>query len=186
MPAPTITPGGSINKEGLSVTVFNSNQTITLWSATGGTLSSITATSATWKAPNVSGTYTLSAKNAANETTVITITVVGVFQPEWWAFLNQVTKDKKVRVFIPLSGAPQSRTDQGAKEAWDIKRSDADSDVYLALEAFWNAHYPPSADRLFYLDDVLLERRITCYANSGLTREPSETGVGWSMRIQEV
>jgi len=138
MSAPVISPGGPLAKHGKDVRGFTADQDVT-WTKTGGTFANTTADSVDWTAPNVTGTYTVTATNDDDQTDTVTITVIAEifavpsrgYEPE---------DDRKMLVFEPDSGSTQERS-KGDKSTFPFVKNNAKKAEYLEMKALWDAHY---------------------------------------------
>lgn len=140
MPVPVITPAGPLAKRGKDVQAFTATNGVDSWAASGGTLSNQTAGGATWEAPNVGGSYTVTATNASGST-IVTITVTGVVPtPPNWEF--KVHNKKKVLLFESDSGERQTRSKGPRKRTFDFVANTRQKVNFTEFEAFWDAHYP--------------------------------------------
>jgi hypothetical protein len=139
MAAPIITPAGPLTKHGKDVQHFTSDQDVT-WTKSGGTFSGTAARAVDWKAPNITASYTVTAENAGNETTTVTIAVTAVvpFAPD---YDFEPVDDKKVLSFTPDNGPDQTRT-KGPKNSFPFVRQGAQKAEYDEMRQFWNDNYP--------------------------------------------
>jgi len=137
MSAPVITPAGPLAKHGKDVQHFTSDQDVT-WTKSGGTFANTAARSIDWTAPNVTGSYTVTAENAGHETTAVTITVIAEifavpsrdYEPE---------DDDETLVFEPDLGTPQTRS-KGDKSTFPFVKNNAQKSEYLEVKALYDAH----------------------------------------------
>lgn len=139
MSAPVIAPVSPIARHGKSVQHFTSDQDVT-WTKLGGTFSGTAARAVDWTAPNVGGSYTVTATNGSAEATTITITVTGVvpFMPNWGF---EPEDGKKVLVFDPDQGDRQTRT-KGEESTFPFIRNGCQNAELTEIRAFHAAHYP--------------------------------------------
>lgn len=103
MAAPVLSPAGPLTKRGKQVQAFaNTGGAVTSWTTTGGTLSGTSGASATWTAPNISGTYKVRGTNSDGFSEVtITVTSVAVAAPSW---KYEGDYDRKFLSWTPDSG----------------------------------------------------------------------------------
>lgn len=181
MPSPIITPAGPLSRAGKDVQDFTANQAVT-WSASGGTLSLITATTARWTAPNVTGAYTVTATNGVDPSTVVTITVMAVL-PNYWSWKNPVIMKKDVLIFKPISGPKQTRTLSPSAHNWELGNEDTSYERFLEMEAFWDAHHP--GKKFAMIDPVKNERRTYQTDSDYNGHYNSADSFSWSGRIEE-
>lgn len=138
MAAPVITPAGPLADHGKDVEHFTSDQDVT-WTKSGGTFSGTGARAVDWTAPNVTGTYTVTAENAGHETTTVTIVVIAeIFAVPSRGY--EPVNDKKMLVFEPDSGAPEVRS-KGDKSTFPFVKNNAKKAEALEVKALWEAHY---------------------------------------------
>lgn len=166
MPVPVITPAGPLAMRGKASQAFTATNGVTSWTTSGGTLSGTSSSGATWQAPNVGGSYTVTATNASGST-IVTITVTGVvpFNPSWGF---QVTNTKKVLVFDADDGSRQTRTKVGNKRSFNFTANVRQKAEFLELQPFWDAHYPSKkvyfthpgtgVESLYWIDSDLKEQ----------------------------
>jgi hypothetical protein len=183
MAAPVITPGGPLGRDGGSSTNFTADQSVT-WTTSGGTLSAVTGTSVTWKAPNETGTRTLTATNGSAQTDVVTITVRAII-PNYWTWRNPIHAKKEGLIWRPIYGPTQTRGfgDSSAIHDWELGNDDSEIEKFEEMYAFWNYHH---FGRQFDLNDPVLEERRTYEIDSDIDYHYNDSGgVTWSLRIKE-
>jgi hypothetical protein len=139
MPAPVITPSGPLTKRGKDVQHFSANQSVT-WTKSGGTFSGTTGTAVDWTAPNISGSYTVTATNGSSDSTTVTITVTAVvpFGPDRDF---EPVDGKKVLLFEAEDGSRQT-TVKGRKDTFPFIRNTAKKSEHDEMKQFWNDNYP--------------------------------------------
>jgi hypothetical protein len=147
MAIPVITPGGPLAKRGGEVQAFTATGTVVSWSASGGTLSGTGPAGANWTAPNVSGTYTVTATNGdgPDQVTIVVIAILP-YNPSWGF---ETESGKKVLLFEPDRGPRQTRS-KGDDGSFPFIRENAQRVEGLAMKAFHAAHYP---GKQFYVTD---------------------------------
>ncbi len=166
MAAPVITPAGPLAKKGKETQNFSANQSVT-WSASGGSFTNVTATTATWHAPNDGGNYTVTGTNGSAEATHVTVTVTGVVPAvPSWGF--EVENKKKVLLFEADDGTRETRTKGPRKRTFTFTTRLRPKAEFLELETFWDAHYPgkqvyfthpgTSVEVLYWIDSPLKEQ----------------------------
>lgn len=155
-----------MTKRGLESEAFTATNGVDGWSASGGTLSNQSSSGATWTAPNVSGTYTVTATNGSGSD-VVTITVAAVvpFVPSKGF---EIETKKKVLLFEPDVGDRQTRTKGTKKKTWQFTTANRKKSEFLALETFWNDNYPgkkvyfthpyTGVESLYWIDSNLKEQ----------------------------
>lgn len=157
---------------------------VVTWTTSGGTLSNATSTSVTWKAPNETGTRTLTATNSAAEAGIVTITVKAII-PNYWTWKTPIHAKKEGLIWRPIYGPTQSRGfgNSSAIRDWELGNDDSEIDKFKELYAFWNYHH---FGRQFDLSDPVLEERRTYEIDSDLDYHYNDSGgVTWSLRIKE-
>ena len=166
MPAPVVTPGGPLAKRGKQVTVFTATNDVDTWTASGGTFLGTSPTTASWQAPNVNGTYTVTATNE-DGSDIVTITVTAVVPTvPTWGF--EADNKKKVLLFEAQDGSRQTRTKGPKKQTFNFTTARRPKVEFVELEAFWNANYPGSKvyfthpgtgiESLYWIDSDLKEQ----------------------------
>ena len=177
MSAPVVTPASPFAIEGKQTQAFTADQAVT-WSTSAGAITS----GGLYTPPNVTGNYTVTATNGGGESTVVTVSVEGVF-PALADYATPLTLSKKVRIFTPESG-PRQAVGRGLKQSgFDLKRDDDALADVLELMAFGDAHYPHK--RLIYRSIVLGITGLYEF-DSNLKIEPiSFDRVSWSCVIRE-
>jgi hypothetical protein len=151
MAAPVITPAGPLADHGKDAEHFVSDQDVT-WTKSGGTFANTAARSIDWTAPNVTGTYMVTAENAGHETTTVTITV----QAEIFAVPSrgyEPVNDRKMLTFEPDVGAPQVRS-KGDKSQFPFVKNNAKADEGKEMLALWEAHYD-FGKKVYFTDPYL-------------------------------
>jgi hypothetical protein len=139
MAAPIVTPAGPLARHGKDVQHFTSDQDVT-WTKSGGTFANTAARSIDWTAPNISSTYTVTATNGSAQSTIVTISVSFIvpYPPDYDI---DAEDDKKVLVFEPDAGDPQTRT-KGPKDIYNFVRNTAPKAEYDEVRQWWKANYP--------------------------------------------
>lgn len=156
---------------------FYANQTV-VWTATAGSIT----TGGLYTPPNVTGAYSITARNFANETTVVPVAVTGDF-PRYYSYRIPRRFTKKVLIWEPERGADQTREKSGKRAFYDLKGTENSRAQYEEVEVFWNAHFPA---KKFYLYDVVLERdRFFKFDSELKVEDESFDRISWSVAIKE-
>lgn len=151
MSAPVITPAGPLAKHGKDVQHFTSDQDVT-WTKSGGTFSGTAARAVDWTAPNVTGTYTVTATNGSAQATTVTITVIAeIFAVPSRGY--EPVNDRKMLTFEPDSGPPQVRS-KGDKSQFPFVKNNAKAAEGLEMLAIWEAHYA-TGKKVYFTDPYL-------------------------------
>jgi hypothetical protein len=183
MPAPIITPS-SASLDGGQVQGFASNQA-TAWSVTGGTLSNVTTTSATYTAPNVTGSYVLIATGTPN--TLVTIEVIAVFPPIFGYKSERETHRQRVKVWEPELGSPQTRGAGGVNRySYELHSPENGNslDDFNLLKAFHAAHWPHKT--FTFIDTVRETEGIYRFDSELKDVDESFDMITWSVAIKQV
>jgi hypothetical protein len=140
MAVPVITPGGPLAKRGKAVQALTATGGVTSWTTSGGALSGTGPAGATWTAPNISETYTVTATNA-DGSDVLTIVVIAVvpFVPDW-DFEGE--EGKRFLVYKPDVGQRQSVI-LGDEDTFPFIRNTAQKAEYDEMRKFWRDNYAP-------------------------------------------
>jgi phage-related protein len=172
-----VTPA-SAALSGTQTQQFTADQAVT-WSASAGTITS----GGLYTPPNVTGSYTVTARNASAQTTTVAVVVTGVFPaaPSWTYSAEQ---DKKVLVFRPESGPRQTRAKRAKSRRFDLTANHRSRAEYLKVESFWDAHYP---NKNFYFTHPDLKTTLLVFFDAKLKEEwVGENLVNWSTVIEQV
>ena len=153
MSQPIVTPDSAVMR-GQRTQVFTADQLVT-WTASAGTISA----GGLYTAPNVTGTYTVTARNAANETRSVTISVTAAIY-RVPSYTYPVSEDKKVLRFEPESGPEQTRTKRGHKRRVEFNANDRQKAEVLEMRALWRAHYGIAGKYVYFTDPDLGEEAL--------------------------
>jgi hypothetical protein len=168
MPQPVINPPGPLTVDGKDFTdsayldgkaIYRdfavTNAVDVVWAVDGGTLSNILARSVRWTAPNISGTYHLTATAAGQPVTTIVITVEAVL-PTFWEWKTPIEAKKKTLTFEAVDGPDQTRTLSGTREFYKLGADDSSYAEGVEMKAFQEAHHPV---KKFWLLDPVQRRK---------------------------
>lgn len=183
MSAPILTPAGPLARDGKSLTALSADQAVT-WTTNGGTLSSVTSTTATWTAPNETGTWTITATNGSAQATNVLVAVRAVI-PNYWIWKTAIHAKKPILIFRPIFGPSQSRGfgDNSAVHDWELVNDDCSYEHFIEMRSFWDYHYP---GKQFDLIDPVLNERRTYEADSDLDFSYNHAdSFTWGARIKE-
>lgn len=154
MAIPVISPF-SATVAGAATQQYTADQSVT-WKVDGitggnGTVGTISG-GGLYTAPNISGTYNIQGVNGSSEVGNA-FAVVGSVFPFVPNFQYEGKADKRVLNFIAEDGSRQTRTKRTKKRSYDLVFQYREASEYLAMEAFWDQHYP---SRSFTFTDVIL------------------------------
>lgn len=109
------------------------------WECSGGTITNSAVRSIDWTAPNVTGTYTVTATvGAAVLIVTITVTAVVPFAPDWGF---DALAGKRVLLFQAESGGIQTRS-KGRSDTFPFIRNTAKKTEHDEMKTFWDDNYP--------------------------------------------